>query len=264
MLLKLNPDANDERIWGATLAGFERIVDAQGNKLLVRQDLKDILSIAVCRQAGDGGAGFHGRERLKSLRLKSGETALIRPYRHGGFFRHVTGAFFLAQPPRPFRELTITEELRRRGFPTVEVYGACIEPVWGPVYRGWIVTRELEGAQDLWAALRSGWVVGVGMEKILRAVARALRALHRQGVYHRDLNLKNILLRQESDGVKGYIIDFDKAMLMLGPVPAALAKKNLARLLRSARKLDPEQRYLTSADWQMFVDCYDNGERREI
>ncbi len=258
----INAVSNDDRIWGVIPVGFERIVDPQGNRLLVRQDIKTALTIDVCRpvRGGDDNVKYRGRENLKSLRLHGGATALIRVYRHGGLFRHLSGGFFFTWPPRPFRELTVTEELRRRGFPTVEVYGACIERIWGPFYRGWIVTRELEGARDLWAALESGWVVGVGIEKVLATVAATVRALHSQGVYHRDLNLKNILVRQESDGVKGYIIDFDKAVLMLGHVPAQLAKKNLGRLLRSVRKLDPQRKYLTSANWKSFVDCYQKGE----
>jgi tRNA A-37 threonylcarbamoyl transferase component Bud32 len=55
--------------------------------------------------------------------------------------------------------------------------------------------------------------------------------LHREGIYHRDLNLKNIVVRREPDGVKGYIIDLDRAMLFLGEVPMTLARRNLDRLL---------------------------------
>jgi serine/threonine protein kinase len=87
-------------------------------------------------------------------------------------------------------------------------------------------------------------------------VASSLRSLHRQGVYHSDLNLKNILVRAEPAGVKGYIIDFDKAVLFVGELPDPLAKRNLRRLLRSLSKLDPQRQYLTAADWDNLVTWY--------
>ena len=40
--------------------------------------------------------------------------------------------------------------------------------------------------------------------------------MHREGVYHADLNLKNILLRVENGAAVSYIIDYDKARLFLG------------------------------------------------
>ena len=204
----------------------------------------------------DGPTRFQGRERLRAVRLRNGGTVLLRRYRHGGAFRRLTGSVFFTWPPRPFRELIITEELRRRGIPTVEVYGACVEPVWGPFYGGWLATRAIPGAQDLWAALQSGFIRDAGEEGCLRAVARSVRALHREGVYHADLNLKNILVRLENGGVTGYIIDFDKAKLFLGRLPRRLAKNNLDRLLRSARKLDPERRYFTLGRWDDFLKFY--------
>jgi serine/threonine protein kinase len=139
---------------------------------------------------------------------------------------------FVTWPPRPFRELVVTEEVRRRGIPTVEVYAACVERSWGPFYRGWLVTRQLQGSQDLWTAVQDGGLRKVGANQVLQAVATSLRALHREGVYHRDLNLKNILVRCEPDGVRGYIIDFDRAILFVGEVPMTLARSNLGRLLR--------------------------------
>src|ERR1051325_9361922 len=116
--------------------------------------------------------------------------------------------------PGPSGELAVPGPARRRGVPTVEVLAAIVEPVGGPVYRGWLVTRRLQDARDLWAAAqadapdakRADW----------QAAARAVRAMHRCGIDHRDLNLKNILVRSENGDRKGYIIDFDKSRLCAG------------------------------------------------
>jgi 3-deoxy-D-manno-octulosonic acid kinase len=90
----------------------------------------------------------------------------------------------------------------------------------------------------------------------LRAVAESIRSMHRHGVYHADLNLKNILLRVEDRGTTCYIIDYDKAKLFLGPVPEVMANKNLTRLWRSVRRLDPELKFFPAATWREFVSFY--------
>ena len=244
--------------WGALPEGFTKITDGSGHRLIVRQDRLADIDGSVCRDDPDAleDCRYRGRNALRALTLPDGETALIRRYQHGGFFRALTGAWFFSWPPRPFRELSITEELRRRGLRTVEVYAACVGPTKGPFYRGWLVTRQLSDAEDLWSALQSGLVERIGLHAALQAVADSVRAMHREGVYHGDLNFKNILLRLENGAVASYIIDFDKAKLFLGQLPPQLAKKNLARLLRSAHKLDPEQKYLPVAAWKEFVDFY--------
>ena len=249
---------SDERIWGAAIDGFNRISLEPHRRFLLRADVADQVQTDMFR--GDNHPGqptrFAGRETLRSISLENGENALIRTYHHGGVFRWITGRTFFSWPPRPFRELAITEELRRRGVSTVEVYGAGVEGIFGPFYRGWLITRELKGAYDLWTALQDGFVRKWTAEKVLRSVARSLRSLHRQGVYHSDLNLKNILVKSEPAGMKSYIIDFDKAALFVGNLPDPLAKKNLRRLLRSVSKLDPQRQYLTAAEWDYLIQCY--------
>ena len=248
------------RAWGVVPSGFQKVVDGRATLMIVRQDVAEFLTIETCsrRDAEDNNKStvFAGRARLRGVQLQNGDRALIRPYRHGGLFRHLLRGVFFTWPPRPFRELVITEEVRRRGIPTVEVLGACVKRIGGPFYRGWLVTRQLDGGEDLWTAMRDGLVRQTGAEKVLDAVAVSLRALHREGIYHRDLNLKNILVRRESDAVRAYIIDFDRAALFLGEVPPIMVRRNFDRLLRSAVKLDPKREYLSPNDWKSFVDSY--------
>ena len=202
---------------------------------------------------------FQGRERLRFLHLENGETGLVRSYRHGGILRHLTGDLFFTWPPRPFRELAITEEVHQRGIPTLEIFGAWVERVWGPFYRGWLITRELRGADDLWAALQNDLYIETNGKSLLRTVARSLRQMHRRGVYHGDLNLKNILVRREKNEIRSYIIDFDKASLFPREVPPEKAQKNLSRLLRSVCKLDPNRECLSQEDWDLFIRFYREG-----
>jgi len=246
--------------WGVVPLGFKKVTDGREGLMIVRDDVEKLLSFEECTKTNDSydheDDRFQGRGKLRALELPNGDAVLIRPYRHGGLFRHLLRGIFFTWPPRPFRELVITEEVRRRGIPTAEVLAACTRRIWGPFYRGWLVTRQLKGGQDLWTAIRDGFVGETGAEKVFSAVAASLRGLHREGIYHRDLNLKNIVVRRESDGMKGYIIDLDRATLFLGEVPMAVARRNLERLLRSANKLDPKREYFSANDWKRFIEFY--------
>jgi serine/threonine protein kinase len=242
--------------WRYIPPGFVTARDQRGRLLVVRESLGDSLPIETICDNGGVMSAYRGREPLRCVRLPDGERALVRSYRHGGLLRALTHKIFFTWPPRPLRELAISEELRHRGVPTVEPCGACVEPIWGPFYRGWFITRELTGARDLWETVSGSLIVGFDNRSILRAAAEGVRRLHRAGVYHDDLNLKNILVRREAAGLKSYIIDFDKATLFLGPVPEPIARRNLDRLRRSARKLDPAGRYISEANWKDFLDGY--------
>jgi serine/threonine protein kinase len=256
-----------DRAWGVIPTGFKKVVDEHATLMVVREDVAEFLTIEECTKRDHKhdkeSTLFEGRASLREVQLRNGDTALIRPYRHGGLFRHLLRGIFFTWPPRPFRELVITEEVRRRGIPTVEVLGACVKPIWGPFYHGWLVTRRLTDGQNLWTAMRDGLIRQTGAKKIFNAVADSLRALHREGIYHRDLNLRNILVRRESDTVRGYIIDFDRAMLFLGEVPPIMVQRNFDRLLRSANKLDPKREYLSLNDWKSLIDSYHGSKADE-
>ena len=250
--------AQDQYFWGELPAGYAKRADAAGNRMVVRQGRErdigfDIFSRLTVEAVP---TAYHGRGALTAVRLSDGETALVRQYRHGGVLRVLTRNWFFTWPARPFRELSITEELRRRGVPTVEIYAACVRRSYGPFYQGWLVSKEIGGAVDFWSALQQGYLQRFGRETVFRAVATSVGAMHREGVYHGDLNLKNILLRQEAAGVSSYLIDFDKSKLFLGRLPAMLVKKNLDRMLRSVRRLDPDGRYFSAADWTQWVRIY--------
>ena len=249
---------SEARVWGVIPDGFKKVADdGRGYHLVVREDRAGEIDLSIFDAARSLQASDHrGRAPLRALRLRDGETALIRNYQHGGQLRRLRGAWYASWPPRPFRELTITEELRRRGFRTVEVYAAGVERGWGPFYRGCLVSREVRGSRDLWSALQDPAMDASTLRAILRAAADTIVAMHRHGVYHADLNLKNILIRYEHGSVQSYVIDFDRAKLFLGSLPPLLARNNLNRLLRSARKLDPERRRLTADAWNEFLDHY--------
>src|ERR1051326_8393451 len=205
----------DSISWGQVPEGFDKIRSG-GRMALVRGDMATHLDLQRLRDTEVEDNGVFGRGALAVLRLDGGD-ALVRPYHHGGALRAFTGDYFLTWPPRPFRELALTEAARRRGVPTVEVLAAIVEPVGGPVYRGWLVTRRLQDARDLWAAAQAdapdakradwqaaaragsgGWGRGggggvAGVDSLryqssgseLEKYTGALRERKREGLYHR-------------------------------------------------------------------------------
>ena len=244
----------ESRVWGVIPSGFKPVA-ASGWLWVVREDRLGEIDATLCREGlSVDGKRYQGRGVLKAVRLPDGETALIRTYRHGGVLRKLTRELFFTWPARPFRELAITEELRRRGLRTVEIYAAGVQEVCGPVYRGCLVSRELPDSKDLWASLQDG--PSTQLAAILKTTAETVRAMHRHGVYHSDLNLKNILIQSKSDRVEAYVIDFDRAKLFLGKLPQPLAIKNLERMRRSALKLDPARHYLSASSWNEFLTFY--------
>src|SRR5512145_2774199 len=125
--------------------------------LVVREQLGDFLVALNPSGSAEISARtsrFRGRGSLTSISLADGTSALVRSYHRGGMVRYLTKDLFCTWPPRPFVELAVTEQARCRGISTLEVMGACVERTWGPFYRGWLVTRELMGARDLWSVLR--------------------------------------------------------------------------------------------------------------
>lgn len=245
--------------WGDVPDGFKK-VRSKSCLLLVRADMErrlDLPALLFSVKSIEEAREFFGRGRLAVLKLVDGTETLARRYRHGGLLRGLTGDLFFTWPPRPFRELSITEAARARGVPTVEVLAAVVEALPAPIYRGWLITRLLQRARDVWdVAQDKDAATATAKEAWLEAAARAVRTMHRFGVDHRDLNLKNILLRGEAGRWQGYVIDFDKSQLFPGDLPAARAARNLARLERSIRKLDPGRRFLAPGDWEFFLRCY--------
>ncbi len=71
--------------------------------------------------------------------------------------------------------------------------------------------------------------------------------MHDKGLFHADLNLHNLLVTQARESFTVIIIDLDKSRLFDAPVSSAMRRANAARLIRSARKLDPSGKILDAA-----------------
>jgi len=153
---------------------------------------------------------------------------VLRRYLRGGMVRHFNRSRYLytgLERTRPWREWKLTRELWLAGLPVPQPLAAAVEHR-GPIYRGALLTRKIEGTRRLdEVAPELGTCDWRRLGKLLADFAEV-------GLIHRDLNATNILL---DEGGRFWLIDFDRASLggRSGPKHAMLR-----RLQRSLRKLD--------------------------
>ena len=168
----------------------------------------------------------------------TGTRAVVRHNRHGGLLAPLTRDLFLS-PTRAPHELEVALRLRELGVPTPEVLMYGTSPAPFPFRRADVVTRQIEAGRDLSAYMMpesrsderaAAWV----------ATRTLVRTLNDAGVRHHDLNVKNILLATAERGLTAYLLDVDRVSFG-APGSADVARGNVARLLRSARKWRDER-----------------------
>lgn len=170
---------------------------------------------------GRGNAWFiespHGRVVLRHY-LRGGWAATVS--RQNYFFTGVINS-------RPFREYRVLVDLYAKGLPVPRPVAALCEHR-GLFSTGAIMTACIPNATTLADILAAGDTV----EGIFSKVGSCIRQFHDAGLWHADLNVRNILLDK---GLDVYLVDFDRARFNPGkPVNGA---GNLKRLKRSFQKL---------------------------
>ena len=186
---------------------------------------------------------FTGRGPLISLPLdeSGGARVVIKQCLRGGLIRHLSREIFCGGN-RPFDEMRANRAIVERGIKTAEIIAAVKEKLPGPFYRAYIFSLELSDCTDLTSyfnllqgrTLEQRFCTKAG---VLKEVARAFSAMHRSGIYHRDLHLKNVLLRagESQSSPEVFIIDFDRAVLKDRLRPGEKLN-NLMRFNRSIEK----------------------------
>ena len=188
--------------------------------------------LTLAPRAGEQAAG--NRRSAVALTIADLPPMFARRYRRGGLMRFVVAELYTGLVPRPLHELMVTAAARQRGLPVVEAMGAMVETAGPCLYRGWFLTRALDGV-TLWNLLLSG-------ERDLRpealAQARAsVDGLHEGGLYHADLNFHNLFVCGRQRPLRVVALDLDKARLYPDALAPALRRANFRRLARSASRL---------------------------
>ncbi|MCX6348914.1 MAG: hypothetical protein NTV79_05365, partial [Candidatus Aureabacteria bacterium] len=164
-----------------------------------------------------------------------GKRVVVRRYRHGVICRVLTGDLFRG-PERPLRELKALELARGAGIPVPLALGVFLEPAPAGFIRADLVTEYIPDTIDLLACFRERGGRGADADAIVRAAGRLVARAHQAGMYHSDLNLKNVLIGKTVFGTEAYLLDLDQSFFR-PPLSRTEKERNLLRLYRSYRKM---------------------------
>ncbi len=215
----------------------------------------------------DGASPYSGRGPVRRIFLgpAGGGHAVVRHYQRGGVLGPFLGDSYCGRQ-RFLEEVRVSEWARSHGVPTAEVLAVRSERRGLCLYKGDLVTREIAGSEDLdryLNALREKEASRLARRKeAARSVALLLQGMHRAGLYHADLNLKNIVVQLCEGGVKSYVIDLDRARI-IRPLCPRLRIRNLVRLYRSLDKQGYLDGVIRTRDILEFVTVY-CGEDRDL
>src|SRR5262249_43892780 len=127
--------------------------------------------------------------------------------------------------------VTVPLEVSRRGIATAAPAALLVEEGPASLYRGWLATEEIAGAVDLLTRLGRA---PAPSRDVLAAAAGLVRRAHDAGVEHRDLNLGNLLVREEP--LEAFLVALDRARLHEAPLPIGVRRDAVRRIARSYEK----------------------------
>ncbi len=209
--------------------GFARH-EQDGASLVLRTDDAPALLAAgladpeACRERAV--AEYRGRGRPFGLDVPDVGRVFVRRYVHGGVLGHLT-ADRHAGDGRFEEELAALTAAQDAGVPVPEALGVVSRATGLGLRRGWLLLREISGAEDVLAVL-CDTPEPAQRRRVLAASGRAMRRLHDAGIDHPDLHLKNLLRTPDGDVL---VLDLDRSR-----VRAELAReRRLAGLFRFDR-----------------------------
>lgn len=183
--------------------------------------------------------------------VKHGEHKLVlRHYYRGGLVGKVLHDQFWLQPvaqSRAMQEYQLLSWMREQGLAVPRPVAASYQRS-GLIYRANLLIELIPDSKDLAAILQQRAITPSEWQAIGAAIAQ----MHQLGVYHSDLNCRNIML--DAAG-KVWLIDFDKCSRRS---PGEWTAQNLARLLRSFNKEKGKLAVFNwqEADWQSLQQGY--------
>lgn len=174
----------------------------------------------------------------------------LRHYCRGGVPAKISRDRYLwlgLEKSRPWREWTLLLELFRRGLPVPRPLAVRLTR-HGLTYTADIVTEVID-ARPLAEWLCERRLPAAQLEQ----VGSWLRRFHLEGLFHADLNARNILLDEAG---KVYLIDFDRSELRRGD--EGWRSANMERLKRSLMKFRRIEKNFAfdDEDWKAVLRGY--------
>ena len=192
-----------------------------------------------------------GRETVWQWRPEwlGGGSAVVRESAHGGLFGPLLGGLFLGAG-RMLQEFRLTLYALSRGVRTCRPIALRVEKGFGPLVRVHYLTEKIESSANLLefcAGLGSRPPQGQFKACLARRLAETIAAMHDIGIYHADLNVKNLLVKDPLGELEVFVVDFDKTRLKQR---LSLSERlaNLSRLDRSVLKWLETRRVVTRLD----------------
>jgi 3-deoxy-D-manno-octulosonic acid kinase len=162
----------------------------------------------------------------------------VRSYLRGGAVAAWLGDRYLkTATSRPEGELRASWHTRARGIPTPAIVAGATYPAGALYYRADLVTEFVPSAVDL-AAVLFGPVADTRVPDpadALHAAGALLAHTAAAGIYHPDLNAKNIVLEADGSPTTAHLIDLDRCRVRRRP-RASDEQTMRARLERSLQK----------------------------
>lgn len=192
---------------------------------------------------------------------------VLRHYSRGGALSFIMKHHYLSWR-RPFNELNITDFALKNNLNAPVVIFASSTKSLG-LYKNDLATLYVEGAKDLMNYFEHVHNTGDHKKKreIIKLTSREITKMHGLGIFHDDLHLKNILVKEDEDKLKIYLVDFDKAKV-LKDITHRLRMKNLLRLRRSIIKFsytrNSRDNLFSRTDYLRFAKVYFDDNRSEI
>ncbi|TQF69660.1 3-deoxy-D-manno-octulosonic acid kinase [Pseudoalteromonas luteoviolacea] len=195
-----------------------------------------------------------GRAAAWFVKYHGDQVAVLKHYWRGGLIGKLLSDQYLytgLENTRVFQEFKLLSALDALNLPVPKPIAANVEVRFG-IYRADIMTEAITGAKSLCEKLQQQ---ALSIHE-LTSVGIAIAQFHRQGVYHDDLNINNILFDHAG---KVYLIDFDKGNIR--PPEKEWQQSNLDRLKRSFKKEAGKWPtfFFTEEDWQTLVEAYQNN-----
>ncbi len=178
--------------------------------------------------------------------------AVLRQYLRGGAaarFSRNRYFFWGYSRSRPVIEANLTARLSALGLPVPRIIGGTCHRR-GLTCSGALLTHQIPGARPL-AELMSDLA---STDPIWAAIGKCIRRFHAAGIYHADLNARNILIDEQQ---KVWLIDFDRGRVLKPGNPRL--RLNLQRLLRSLRKQTAMPEAELKMCWQQLMLAYNTG-----
>ena len=188
------------------------------------------------------------------------EKLVVRHYYHGGVLRRLTGDLFFGVE-RFLNELRTLEAAHRSGVAVPLPVGLLIEPVSRIFFRADLITVYISGSVDLLSYYRqvfSGPRIdsSANLAALVAAAGRQVSLLHRSGILHGDLQVKNLLIRPNLHSSEVVLLDFDRARF-----GKSGREKNLRRLYRSFLKMRLSLPAVSPLDPIRFLRAYAPADR---